>query len=328
MGFWSWLGLPEKKDILNLLSEIDSLKKENEEFYRQNSDMQKKLEEANNHSFDTVISEIMTSRKQSEMLLHNINSDIEQLKSLLAENQKGAENISSQMSSKIEECIRMLSLNHETINEHYGSILNTLSAETEHFCGKVDEVKDDITVKFKENSENRTKENLTTLTEIGRYTGEIKNMVSECLQSLECSHSSILANGELIKENENQLTKKIDEKNKVMDLINDTDAKRYDELLKLLKSESDNLCCKLSEINNNAMEKLQETSEVTIREYSTVIKEIKNLFTITESISRNTDNVNEFHETLSSLAESVKYLWTIMKAVWVDSVLSEIDSLK
>lgn len=135
----------------------------------------------------------------------------------------------------------------------------------------------------------------------------------------------------------------------------------------MFKSESDRLCCKLIELKNNALEKLQENSDVNAKENAIVLNEItrcageielmltkcqkciemsqdgifnngqlikgnesqiKNLLSVVKGINENIDNMDEIQESLSSLSESVKYLWTIMKAVWVDSMLSDIESMK
>lgn len=46
-----------------------------------------------------------------------------------------------------------------------------------------------------------------------------------------------------------------------------------------------------------------------------------------ENIDKQTESVEEIHSSVVSLAESVQNLWMIMKLVWVDSLLSDIDSL-
>lgn len=45
------------------------------------------------------------------------------------------------------------------------------------------------------------------------------------------------------------------------------------------------------------------------------------------NIDKHTGSLEEIQSNLAALAESVQYLWTIMKLVWVDSVLSDIDGL-
>lgn len=46
-----------------------------------------------------------------------------------------------------------------------------------------------------------------------------------------------------------------------------------------------------------------------------------------EVIDEQTESVKEIHSTVVVLAESVQNLWMIMKLVWVDSLISDIDSL-
>ena len=55
--------------------------------------------------------------------------------------------------------------------------------------------------------------------------------------------------------------------------------------------------------------------------------QIDSLISISKKIQARTDNLDEVQEQLLSLAESLKHLWTITKAIWVDSVLSDIDSI-
>lgn len=45
------------------------------------------------------------------------------------------------------------------------------------------------------------------------------------------------------------------------------------------------------------------------------------------NIDRKADSIEKIHSKVALLAESVQNLWTIMKAIWVDSVLSDIDSM-
>lgn len=76
------------------------------------------------------------------------------------------------------------------------------------------------------------------------------------------------------------------------------------------------------------MDKVQErilSSNLIIKESE---KQIDKLVSISKKIEHSTNNLEEVQEQLLSLAESVKYLWTITKAIWVDSVLADIDSLK
>lgn len=46
-----------------------------------------------------------------------------------------------------------------------------------------------------------------------------------------------------------------------------------------------------------------------------------------ENIDKQTESVEEIYRSVVSLSESVQNLWMIMKLVWVDSILSDIDSL-
>lgn len=367
MGFWSWLGLPEKSDVITLQSEINLLKKDNEEFHKHNLEMKKELEETYGRNCDNVINEILFNRRQLEILFQKTNSCIEQLMNLLTENQKESANVSGQINEKIEECIKLLAENKNLICEHDEKVLNVFKTESDNLCGKVEHTKSEIITKMQGLSEVSTKENTSILKEIVRYSDEIEKLVSECQKSFEKSLDHILADGELLKEKGNQLDKKIDDIINIMVSNHDNGNKQYEKLLQMFKTESDSLCCKLIELKNNALEKLQENSDVNAKENAIVLNEItrcageielmltecqkcidisrdgifnnsqlikgnesqiNNLLSIAKGINENTDNMDEIQESLSSLSESVKYLWTIMKAVWVDSMLSDIESMK
>lgn len=56
--------------------------------------------------------------------------------------------------------------------------------------------------------------------------------------------------------------------------------------------------------------------------------QVEKIFSDLGCLDKKINNLESIQETLSSLAESVKYLWSIMKAVWVDSTLSDIESLE
>lgn len=364
MGFWSWLGLPEKSDVMSLQSEINLLRKDNEEFYKHNLEMQREFGETHSQKYDTVINEILLNRKQLELLFQNTNSCIEHLITLLTEIQEKSETVSGQINEKIKECIRLLAENKNLICGHDEKTLSAFKTENDNLCDKVESTKSEIIANIQGYSEVNTKENASILKEIVRYSGEIEKLVLECQKSLEKSLNIILTDGELMKEKGNQLDKKIDNSINIMVSNHENGTKQYEKMLQMFKSESNSLCCKLIEFKNNALEKLQENTDVNAKKNAIVLKEItkcageielmlaecqkcieisqdgifkngqlikgnesqiKNLLSITKDINENTDKTQE---SLSSLSESVKYLWTIMKAVWVDSMLSDIESTK
>lgn len=96
----------------------------------------------------------------------------------------------------------------------------------------------------------------------------------------------------------------------------------------------------LEKINNNDssvmanLEEMREQDEKTVQ-HILKIKEILNdnagrLLNVVdkfEDIDKQTESVEEIHSTVVTLAESVQNLWMIMKLVWVDSLISDIDSL-
>lgn len=259
MGFWSWLGLPEKSDVMSLQSEINLLRKDNEEFYKHNLEMQKELGETYSQKCDTVINEILLNRKQLDLLFQNTNSCIEHLMTLLTENQKESKIVSGQMNEKIEECIKLLAENKNLISKHDEKALDAFKSESDSLCCEIIELKNNALEKLQENTDVNAKENAIVLNEITRCAGEIELMLAECQKCIEMSQDGILKNSQLLKGNENQM---------------------------------------------------------------------KNVLSIASDIKENTNNMDETQKSLSSLSESVKYLWTIMKTVWVDSMLSDIESVK
>lgn len=94
---------------------------------------------------------------------------------------------------------------------------------------------------------------------------------------------------------------------------------------------------KINNIDSSVManlEEMREQDEKTVQ-HILKIKEILNdnagrLLNVVdkfEDIDKQTEPVEEIHSTVVTLAESVQNLWMIMKLVWVDSLISDIDSL-
>lgn len=94
---------------------------------------------------------------------------------------------------------------------------------------------------------------------------------------------------------------------------------------------------KINNIDSGVManiEEMREQDEKTVQ-HILKIKEILNdnagrLLNVVdkfEDIDKQTESVEEIHSTVVTLAESVQNLWMIMKLVWVDSLISDIDSL-
>lgn len=94
---------------------------------------------------------------------------------------------------------------------------------------------------------------------------------------------------------------------------------------------------KINNIDSSVMvnlEKMREQDEKTVQ-YILKIKEnlndnagrLLNVVDKFENIDKQTESVEEIHSTVVTLAESVQNLWAIMKLVWVDSLISDIDSL-
>ena len=126
----------------------------------------------------------------------------------------------------------------------------------------------------------------------------------------------------------------------------------FNEIQEVIKANNKVLGENLEKNKTLILEKLQINSELSINEKNEMLSEISNckeeitevLFKVCGQMSdsyqhilinelskvleQKADGIAELQENLSSLGESMKYLWTIMKAVWVDSVLNDIDSFK
>lgn len=98
-----------------------------------------------------------------------------------------------------------------------------------------------------------------------------------------------------------------------------------------------NILEKINNIDSSVManlEEIREQDEKTVQ-HILKIKEILsdnagrllNVVDKFEDIDKQTESVEEIHSTVVTLAESVQNLWMIMKLVWVDSLISDIDSL-
>lgn len=61
---------------------------------------------------------------------------------------------------------------------------------------------------------------------------------------------------------------------------------------------------------------------------SVCIKQIEKNLRISSDLYENTNNLNELQKSIDVVADSIKNLWTITKALWVDRVLTDIDSAK
>ena len=78
MSFWSWIGLPDKKDMIELKSEINSLKEENKTYAEMN-DQLIRLAGDINKKCDMISEELSDTRTQMNTFIDDINSEFRTL---------------------------------------------------------------------------------------------------------------------------------------------------------------------------------------------------------------------------------------------------------
>lgn len=74
MSLWSWLGLPDKNDISELKSEINSLKEENKAYQSINHQLVELINSAN-QKCDTIFVELSENRTQMNTFIDSTNSE-------------------------------------------------------------------------------------------------------------------------------------------------------------------------------------------------------------------------------------------------------------
>ena len=99
------------------------------------------------------------------------------------------------------------------------------------------------------------------------------------------------------------------------------------QMLDEIKKYSESVESILEDINK----KIEDVSIYTLNNNESISEngtKINNLLSVTKDVSNKTKAIGDIQDKLSSVSESMNYLWTIMKAVWVDSILSDYDKLK
>lgn len=109
-----------------------------------------------------------------------------------------------------------------------------------------------------------------------------------------------------------------------------------DTIQQVFNSECGNIRDKLELISEKLLEDMNikfamcstENNDILmkIEKYEEVITKVDELISISKNTQQRTDSIDDVQETLIALSEYVKYMWTITKAIWVDSVLSDIDT--
>ena len=85
MSFWSWIGLPDKKDVQALQSEIDSLKEENKAYAEMNDRLIKFIGDVSNKR-DMISGELTAGSTQMNTSIADTHSEIGALRTEIRDN--------------------------------------------------------------------------------------------------------------------------------------------------------------------------------------------------------------------------------------------------
>ena len=163
---------------------------------------------------------------------------------------------------------------------------------------------------------------------------DTKNYLEQLVVSAEDSRKDI---ANLTKQINTQISQCI----RILNETNGIVSEMGDVIQQVLKSETNDIREQIDVIRKNAegIESiLLKVQEQTDKSYEYILKnnqfmkkseeQMNKLVSLSKQLDKKTENIEEIQEKLSGLSEYITYLWSIMKAVWVDSVLSDIDSLK
>lgn len=108
-----------------------------------------------------------------------------------------------------------------------------------------------------------------------------------------------------------------------------TDSKTVIANLKIEANTKIDECVRMFDSSNRVIKEMLDGMQSEFKtEYDDIQKKIDDNANLLKVLDEKANNIDSMQESLFSLAESIKYLWTIMKAVWVDSVLEDIDSVQ
>lgn len=120
MSFWSWIGLPDKRDIQALQSEIDSLNEENKAYAEMNDRLIKLIGDINNKC-DMISGELTADRSQMNTAIADTHSEIGALRTEITEIKNNILLVQSH-SSDFEKRLQHLSADMEHINSSISTI--------------------------------------------------------------------------------------------------------------------------------------------------------------------------------------------------------------
>lgn len=203
MSFWSWLGLPDRKEISTLQLQVNSLREENKALQEQNQNLFKYIEESDKKNRDIIIGEIQDNRKQIENSIYNINKYME----LITEDMNNSLRDIVDLNKQITEYNKISNENYMSIYEACAEVSKVLKTESGDIREQAETIRTDILKKLQMNFELRNSEKEAILDKISKSEGEIKNILLKLQDEENRSIKYILDNNQLIKDNKNQIDK-------------------------------------------------------------------------------------------------------------------------
>ena len=258
MGFWSWIGLADRKDILSLQSEIVCLREENKLYHEENCKLINEIQKANENNFDKFNDYITSENKIIDEKMCAMRDILIKIENSLLNAKEEIIDLNKSVINQIELCKKILENSNQAMHEYKDSLNNKLETEFVKLSRKIESEKQEINeninkgiVTLTKGDEKITNEIIKTMSCIKKGLGDLKNQISEKNNSIE--NASLLL---------------IDIKNRI-DELND----------------------------------------------------------LSQQIGHKTNDINKIQENILAVAGTMKDLWVIMKAIWVDSVLSDIDEI-
>lgn len=259
MGFWSWIGLADKKRVSELQLSINSLIQENQLLREDNTKLLNYFAEAKDNYLEEILQKIEAS-----------NSSI--LESIQITN-SGIKNITESIRIAQKEVGELKSLQ----NSQYGALIEKIVTFQQNVINLNERIRNQIKLGYDD---------------IKGDSEEKKKIILERLQ----------ANNDVSLDNSERLSAEI---------------RKYD-------TELGDILCKINEQNEEVYQNVCSINEV-LNNNSIKIEKIED---VSINMKNKTDTITEIQSKLVALADSVQNLWTIMKVIWVDSVLSDLDSIK
>ncbi len=258
MGFWSWIGLAEKKEIAELQSSVRLLIEENQLLREDNKKLFEYISASKNKCVDEVLQQLRIERECISISLQVTNSEIGGLAETIDCIQGEINELKTLQNSNYDEIVKRLVDFQQNVIEIIEVLKKLIKFELDGFQKKSEENKNVIIESFRTHHE--------------MYLSTVENMLAEMKKS---------------------------------------------------DTELSNCLSRIKEQNDGIVQDVLTNKEILTNNSD----QLANLAALSGSIDRKTDSIEEMQRKTGLLAESVQNLWAIMKAIWVDSVLSDIDSM-